>query len=223
MSDNFLPCVAIDPSIKPQAVIIWLHGLGADGHDFAQAVPQLNLPPELGIRFVFPHAPVRPITLNNGYQMRAWYDITGLTLCSREDELGIISSEQTIVALIDREIANGIPSNKIILAGFSQGGALALHTGLRYSKPLAGILALSTYLPLAKKLSTEKHTANYNIPIFLAHGENDPVIPLSWAQMAHQQLQHLNYAPQWQAYPMEHSVSQQEMHDIRQWIIKVCE
>ena len=184
MQNTLLPYVEVNPASTPQATVIWLHGLGADGHDFANIIPELHLPQELAIRFIFPHAPVRAITVNKGFQMRGWYDITGFDLSSREDEPGIKISQQAIIELIKQENAAGIPCHKIILGGFSQGGAIALYTGLRHETPLAGIMALSTYLPLASSLAGEKHPASQSTSIFLAHGINDPIIPLTWAEMA---------------------------------------
>lgn len=221
MNNALLSCIEVNPSSVPKATIIWLHGLGADGHDFANIVPQLHLTEELAVRFIFPHAPIRPITINNGYQMRGWYDITGFDLASREDAVGIKQSQQAIIALINNEIAAGIPSHKIILGGFSQGGAIALHTGLRCEQPLAGIMALSSYLPLASTLAQEKQMANQTTNIFLAHGISDSVIPLTWAETAKQQLTRMGNPVEWHTYPMDHSVSLEEIQDIREWIISM--
>jgi phospholipase/carboxylesterase len=195
--------------------VIWLHGLGADGHDFADIVPQLHLPENLPIRFIFPHAPIRPITINANMRMRAWYDIYSLEDLTQEDEAGILQTEKSINELIRAEIDNGIPSNRIILAGFSQGGAMALFAGLRYPQPLAGILALSTYLPLANQ---PLQTANRNIPIFMAHGRFDPVLPMSLGQQTYMLLKKLNYPIEWHEYPMEHQVCAEEIAAISQWL-----
>lgn len=220
MNDTLLPFVAMNPSTTPKATIIWLHGLGADGHDFTHIVPELQIPERLALRFIFPHAPIRPITVNNGYRMRGWYDITGFSLASREDEAGITETAQAIHKLIQHENNLGIPSNKIILGGFSQGGAIALHTGLRYPETLAGIMALSTYLPLAAKLPVERQAANQATSIFLAHGISDSVIPLAWAEMAKAQLTALGHPVAWHTYPMDHCVSLEEIQDIRVWVEK---
>jgi phospholipase/carboxylesterase len=198
--------------------------LGADGYDFQPIVPQLQLPEELAIRFIFPHAPVRPVTLNNGMKMPAWFDIFGLTPGSQQDEAGIRNAEQRVVDLIDQEIASGIPSEKIVLAGFSQGGAVALQTGLRYPKPLAGILGLSTLLTLAEKLPQELSPANRSIPIFLAHGSQDTLLPIFLGEMVRDFLESLNYPVIWKTYPMAHAVCPEEIRDISMWLQNVlCE
>lgn len=223
MPQTHLSEVEINPAGTPKATVIWLHGLGADGYDFASVIPRLNLAANAGIRFVFPHAPIRPITVNNGYHMRGWYDITGFDLSSREDEAGLNESRQTVIKLIQKENAAGIPSNKIILAGFSQGGAVAFHAGLRHAEKLAGILALSTYLPLASTIAKERSPANQQTPIFLAHGTEDSIIPLSWAEMARAQLTQMQYPISWHTYPIDHSVSLEEIADIGAWLTKVLE
>jgi len=198
--------------------VIWLHGLGADGHDFAPIVQELALP---SVRFILPHAPVMPVTLNNGYAMPAWYDIYGLGLDSRQDEIGIRASEAKIQALVANEIARGIPSTNIVLAGFSQGGAIALHTALRYPQRLAGVLALSTYLPLKSQLEKESSAANQNLPIFMAHGTFDTVITLQVAQLSAEVLNKQGYPLDWHEYAMAHSVSNEEIHDIRHFLSTV--
>ncbi|MBS0350585.1 MAG: alpha/beta fold hydrolase, partial [Proteobacteria bacterium] len=172
------------------ACVIWLHGLGADGHDFAGIIHQLQLPENLGIRFIFPHAPKRPVTLNNGFVMRAWYDIYSLNDLNEQDRAGILSSEAAILQLIQQQLMAGIAATRIILAGFSQGGALALHTGLRFSSPLGGILGLSTYLPLSKQFDNQQ-LANREMPVFLAHGRLDDILPLSLGEMTRDLLQKL--------------------------------
>lgn len=194
------------------ASIIWLHGLGADGYDFKPIAAALNLE---NIRFIFPHAPYRNVTLNNGYEMRAWYDLYGLTLDSQQDEVGIRQSQSEIEALIAIEKSRGILPERIVLAGFSQGGAIALHTALRHEEALAGILALSTYLPLKSTLSDEVHLANREIPIFMAHGSFDTVITAEIAQVSAQTLTKNGYHPMWHEYPMAHSVCDEEITDIR--------
>lgn len=216
-----LPCVEINPPATPIASIIWLHGLGADGHDFASIVPELHLAKEFPIRFVFPHAPMIPVTINNGHVMRAWYDILGLTATTREDKIGIRQSQAAIHTLIEYEKSLGIPANRIIVAGFSQGGAMALHTGLRYPERLAGILALSTYLPLASSLKAEATAANNDLPIFLAHGMQDNVVPYTFAQISQQALQYNGHTIEFHTYPMAHSVCMEELADIAAWLRKI--
>lgn len=200
------------------ATVIWMHGLGADGHDFKPVVNMLNLP---HIRFILPNAPYRPVTLNNGYEMRAWYDIFGLHPDSPHDEAGIQEMQVSINTMIDDEISNGIPANRIVLAGFSQGGAIALHTATRFNQPLAGVLALSTYLPLKNKLSDERHPANQQTPIWMAHGRFDDVIALSTAQSARQALEDAAYPVEWHEYDMPHSVCEQEIDDLRSFLLRV--
>lgn len=214
---QLLESVEIETAASPDASVIWLHGLGADGHDFEAVVPELRLAPTLRLRFVFPHAPVRPVTLNNGMRMRAWYDILQLG-GGPEDEAGVRASRGMVEALIDRERSRGVAARRIVLAGFSQGGAIALHTGLRQGQRLAGILALSTYLPLAGSLKAERSEANLDVPIFMAHGEFDDIIPISRAQQSRQALVAQGYAPQWHSYPMPHSVCGEEIADIAAWL-----
>jgi phospholipase/carboxylesterase len=204
-----------------RASVIWMHGLGADAHDFEPIVPNLEIPPALGVRFVFPNAPVRPVTINAGMRMRAWYDILSPDIPRVEDALGVRDSEQLILRLISREKERGIPSERIILAGFSQGGAIALHTGLRYSEKLAGILALSCYIPLANTLAGERHPANQNIPIFLAHGRFDPVIPIHYGRTTAEQLKSLGYSVERHEYHMGHEVNWDEIADIGDWLIRL--
>lgn len=213
-----LPCVEIDPPTPPQATVIWLHGLGADGHDFEPIVPQLQLQLPIPVRFVFPHAPRRPVTINGGYVMRAWYDIAASDLSRGEDGDGIRESARHLDALIEREIHNGIAPRRIVLAGFSQGGAIALHAGLRYPRRLAGILALSTYLPLAATVALEAHAANRDIPIFMAHGNEDTVVPLPHALISKRSLTELGYPVEWRSYAMPHSLCNEEIADIAGWL-----
>jgi phospholipase/carboxylesterase len=196
--------------------VIWLHGLGADGHDFEPIVPELGL--ELPVRFVFPHAPVRPVTINGGMAMRAWYDIMGFDRNAKEDAAGIRASAAAVTELIDHEIGRGIPAERIALAGFSQGGAIALHTALREPRALAGVLALSTYLPLANTLASERSAANAEIPIFMAHGTQDSVLPLALGESSRRALETLGYAVDWHAYPMPHSVCLEEIGAIGAWL-----
>lgn len=200
------------------ASVIWLHGLGADGNDFVPVVNMLNLP---HVRFILPHAPYRKVTRNNGYEMRAWYDVYGLTPISREDAIGIKESQLQIEQLIAKEVSRGIPAERIVLAGFSQGGAIALHTALRYFQTLAGVLALSTYLPLRANLSAEKNSANQQTPIFMAHGSNDAVITLETCQTSLNLLLEQSYQIDWHEYAMEHSVCTEEIEDIRQFLLTV--
>jgi phospholipase/carboxylesterase len=200
-----------------EKVVIWLHGLGATADDFESIVPMLKLPKD-SIRFIFPQAPVQAVTINNGYEMPAWFDILGLKDQSPEDEVGIARAEKNLRALIEKEIERSVDSKNIILAGFSQGGAVALYTGLRYEKPLGGILALSTYLPLASKLSEEKNEANHAIPIFMAHGKHDDVISLDIAENVKQLLTSLNYKIDWHVYDMAHSVCMEEIEDISKFL-----
>lgn len=205
---------------QPKAAVIWLHGLGADGHDFESILPELDLPPQLAVRFVFPHAPYRPVTLNHGETMRAWYDVYGFDTKGPVDEIGIRDTLEAINALIIREEDRGITAEHIILAGFSQGGAVALNTGLRYARSLGGILALSTYLPLAEVLISEKHSANNSIAIFMAHGHYDPVIPFSVATYSRDYLEHLGYTVEWHEYAMDHTLIWSEISHIRQWLLE---
>lgn len=210
--------IEIATSESIYASVIWMHGLGADGNDFVPVVKMLNLP---HIRFILPHAPYRNITRNNGYEMRAWYDVYGLTPISREDNIGIGESQLEIEQLIAKEISRGIPSKRIVLAGFSQGGAIALHTALRYVQPLAGVLALSTYLPLRANLAAEKNSANQQTPIFMAHGRDDAVITLETCLVSLDLLKAQDYAVNWHEYAMEHSVCTQEIADIKQFLLTV--
>jgi phospholipase/carboxylesterase len=212
------PYVEISPTTAARASIIWLHGLGADGYDLADIVSQLNFPAHLGIRSLFPHAPIRPITLNNGYPMRGWYDILGLDKHSNEDEQGIYAAEQSIHALIAHEESRGIPSHRIILMGFSQGGALALYSALRYPKTLGGVAALSAYLPIASTLTATANPTNKTIPILLAHGTKDMLVPYEFGEHARESLEKLHYTVQWHTYPMEHNICSQEIEDISTWL-----
>ncbi len=210
--------IEISFSVAPSASVIWLHGLGADGNDFEPVVKVLNLP---HVRFILPHATFKKVTANNGYEMRAWYDIFGFTPSSREDEAGVRESQTYVESLINKEVARGIPANRIVLAGFSQGGAIALHTALRQKQALAGVLALSTYLPLKASLAKEKTQANQNIPIFMAHGTFDSVISLTTCRISFEMLQTQQYTLNWHEYPMAHSVNQQEIDDIRTFLLQV--
>lgn len=210
--------IVVNRHPNASASVIWMHGLGADGHDFEPVVQMLNLP---HIKFILPHAPYRPVTLNNGYEMRAWYDIFGLQSDSQQDEVGINSMQATINAMIEAEIVGGVPSQRILLAGFSQGGAMALHTATRFNQPLAGVLALSTYLPLKQKLPQGQHPANQHCPIWMAHGRHDSVIALSTAQLSRQALESASYKVEWHEYEMPHSVCEEEINDIRDFLLRV--
>ena len=210
--------VTLAPAEPAAASVIWLHGLGADGHDFVPIVPELKLAKDPAIRFVFPHAPVRPVTLNGGMRMRAWYDIKTLTAEGRADEGAIRESAARLASLIAAERAAGIASARIVVAGFSQGGAIALHAGLRHDEPLGGILALSTYLPLAASLPAERAEANRATPILMCHGLYDPVLPHGLGVMARDALRALGYAVEWQEYPMQHQVCLPEIQDISRWL-----
>jgi phospholipase/carboxylesterase len=217
MSDLLDP-IEIETTPAPTASIIWLHGLGADGHDFEPIVPELGLPKSTAVRFIFPHAPVRPVTINGGARMRAWYDVTP---DGQQDAGGIRASQAHVEALITRERTRGIAAGAIVLAGFSQGGAMALQTGLRHPERLAGILALSAYLPLPDALAQEASTANRDLPIFMAHGTQDPVIPLSWAKPSRDFLVGQGYAVEWHEYLMPHSVCAEEIADIGHWLPRI--
>jgi phospholipase/carboxylesterase len=206
---------------NPQYCVIWLHGLGADGYDFAPLVPELGLGGKPAVRFLFPHAPKRPVTINNGYVMRAWYDILGTNLARREDEAGVRASQGLIEDMMAHENKRGIAASRMVLAGFSQGGAIALQTGLRHAERLAGIMALSTYLPLADTVAAEHSPANQDVPIFMAHGTQDTRIPLALATASRDKLKALGYSVDWHDYPMPHSVNPTEIRDIGAWLKKV--
>ncbi|HEY2807679.1 MAG TPA: dienelactone hydrolase family protein [Steroidobacteraceae bacterium] len=213
--------VEIETGRTPAGSVIWLHGLGADGHDFEPIVPELVRPGERALRFVFPHAPVRPVTLNGGYPMRAWYDIMALEGGAAQDEAGIRASQQTIATLIARENERGIATEHIVLAGFSQGGALALYAGTRYPQRLAGIMGLSCYLLQGARLEAERTAANLSTPVFMAHGSQDPVVAPVLGEEARRQLLAAGYAVEWHSYSMPHSVSPQEVADIGAWVRRV--
>lgn len=209
-----LPHITVESAPNPTASVIWLHGLGADGHDFAAIVPQLDLSGCRPIRFIFPHAPSMPVTINGGYVMPAWYDIMVADLVRREDAAGIRRSALAIEALIAQEVARGVAPEHIVLAGFSQGCAMALHTGLRHGQTLAGIMALSGYLPLAETLAIERSAANQATPVFMAHGTADPVVVIGRAEASRDTLVSLGHSVQWHTYPMPHSVHPREVADI---------
>jgi phospholipase/carboxylesterase len=219
MSD--LEAIEIETAPSPSVSIIWMHGLGADGHDFVDIVPELHLPARPGVRFVFPHAPMRPVTINGGYVMRGWYDIRDDAGVRREDPAGVRASQKSIEALIQREKERGVLTASIVIAGFSQGGAMALQTSLRYGERLAGVMALSCSLPLADALAAEAASANRDVPIFMAHGTHDPMIPMARAVRARDTLVGLGYRVEWHEYPMPHSVSPEEIRDISAWLATV--
>ncbi|MBL7002501.1 MAG: dienelactone hydrolase family protein [Gammaproteobacteria bacterium] len=213
------PIIVETGTNPPDSCVIWLHGLGADGRDFESIVEQFNFPQDLSIRFIFPNAPMQAVTINQGFVMRSWYDITTRDICSEQDESGIRHSQQTVEQLIQQQMDAGIPSTRIILAGFSQGGVVVLQTALRSQHQLAGVMALSTYLSLDDSLAAEKTQQNQNIPIFLAHGSADPVIEIKWAYQTHATLIREQYKVEWNEYSgMPHSVSLQEIEDINLWL-----
>ncbi len=213
-----LPCIELETQPNPSAAVIWLHGLGADGTDFVPIIPELRLDGCPGIRFIFPSAPSKPVTVNGGYVMPAWYDIIGRNLMDQEDADGIHQSATAITEIIEREASRGIAYDQIVLAGFSQGCAMALQIGLRFPHKLAGIIALSGYLPLASTLAIEKHAANQNTPIFMAHGLYDTVVIPQRAEASYAVLEKMGYTISWNEYPMEHSVNHEEILDISRFL-----
>lgn len=214
---TLLPALVIDPEEQATASVIWLHGLGADGHDFEPLVPQLELAHH-SVRFIFPHAPAQPITINNGMVMPAWYDITSMDLTQGQDAAGIRASEQRLIEWVEHEIEAGIAPERIILAGFSQGGVIALQAGLRYPKRLGGIIALSCYLPLAESFDDENSLSSNNLPLFMGHGHYDQVIPIGRGERSANHIKAAGYRVEWHGYPMEHSVNTEEVADIAAWI-----
>ena len=210
--------VIVEPQGTHRASIIWLHGLGADGHDFEPIVPELGLPADAGIRFIFPNAPMMPVTINGGMTMRAWYDVRSANLREYEDENSIVNSSALIQQYLKNEIDSGIAAGRIILAGFSQGGAIALHTGLRFDQTLAGVLALSTYLPLPQKLEAEADDANQATKIFMGHGAFDPIIPIDQGRTSAERLKAAGYHVDFNEYMMEHAVCLEEIKAIGDWI-----
>lgn len=213
-----LPYVEVDPAQPCDAVVIWLHGLGDSGNGFAPIVPALNLPTNSAVRFIFPHAPVRPVTINNGMPMRAWYDIQSLDFNNRADVQGVEESAAAVKQLIGQEMAKGIPSERIVLAGFSQGGVIAYQLGLGFDHPLAGILCLSTYISQPESLDDRLNEANKKTPIMVMHGEQDDVVPQFLGHGAYQQLQKLGYNIDWKSYPMQHNVCPAQLGDISNWL-----
>ncbi len=221
---TLLECVEVEPASTADASVIWLHGLGADGHDFPPIVPLLGLPAGHGVRFVFPHAPAIPVTINGGMIMPAWYDIRAIDLERSADEAGVRRSVERVRALLEREQERGIPAGRIVLAGFSQGGAIALHLGLRYEQRLAGLLLLSTYIACDCDLERERSSANADTPIFQAHGTLDPMVGLERGVAARERLRALGYAVEWYEYPMQHEVVVEEIEQVGAWLRgRLCE
>ncbi len=220
--NDILEAVEVETAPNPTTSVIWMHGLGADGHDFPPIVETLNLGPA-PIRFVFPHAPMRPVTINGGYVMRAWYDILSPEFGGREDEEGLRASQILVENLIAREEERGSPAERIVLAGFSQGGAISLQAGLRHPKRLAGLLVLSAYLPISHTLAGEASETNHGLPILMAHGTDDPIVPFDRARQSSEMLSKLGYAVEWHQYPMPHSVSPEELDDISAWFRQVLD
>ena len=218
MSAELLEAIEIETAPGPQASVIWMHGLGADGNDFAPLAAEIDLP--VGVRYIFPHAPMMPVSINDGYVMRAWYDISDPAI-RREDQDGVRASQQSVEALLARERSRGIAAARTVLAGFSQGGAIALQTGLRHSERLAGIMALSTYVPLSEQLANEASSANRGVPIFMAHGSADPMIAFARAQASRELLMQQGYVVEWHEYRMQHAVCPQEIADIGAWLARV--
>lgn len=220
MSGVSLEAVEIEPRAAADAAVLLMHGLGADGHDFEPLVAELRLPASPSVRWVFPHGPVRPVTLNGGYRMRAWYDIAAIDRRAPEDEAGIRESAEAVGRLVRRERERGIAADRIVLAGFSQGGALALFTALRWPERLGGVVGLSCYLPLAATLGAEAHPANAALPVFLAHGTMDPIVPAGLGEGSRDLLLAQGYDVEWHAYPMPHSVCGPEVADLRAWLLR---
>lgn len=218
MNTSLLPAVEIPAETDHKATIIWLHGLGDSGNGFAPIVPELKLAPELGIKFIFPHAPVRPVTINNGMEMRAWYDIKSLDMENRADVTGVVESSKQVQKIVEHEIEQGIPSTKIMLIGFSQGGVIALHLGTRFSQKLAGIAALSTYMCQPENLGEQKHQANLDTPILCCHGQQDEVVPMNLGKQAYDTLKHNGFSVSWKEYIMQHNVCLPEIRDISKFI-----
>jgi phospholipase/carboxylesterase len=216
-----LETIEVETARNPDAAVIWLHGLGADGHDFEPVVPEIVRRKERAWRFVFPHAPERPVTINGGMSMRAWYDILGLERTTAEDAAGFRASDALVRQLIEQQAARGIPAGRVVLAGFSQGGAVSLYTALRYPQRLAGILALSCYLPLPNSLPAERAPANAGVPIFMAHGLSDPMLPITMGLGSRDLLKSSGFAVEWHQYPMGHSVCEAEIADIREFLRRV--
>ena len=221
MSDTALQTIELDPGCEARATVIILHGLGADGTDFLPVADELRLGPAGPVRFVFPRAPVRPVTINGGHAMRAWYDILGADIVQREDAAGLRESMRLVRQIVEREVARGVPARRIVLAGFSQGCAVALGAGLRHPERLAGLAGLSGYVPLADTTAAERHAANRDTPVFLAHGRSDGVVPLARGIAGRDLLQALGQPIEWHDYPMEHSVCMEEVQALNRWLLRV--
>jgi phospholipase/carboxylesterase len=220
VSGAHLETAEVEPRAAVDAAVLLMHGLGADGHDFESLVPELCLPASPSIRWVFPHAPVRPVTINGGFRMRAWYDIVAVDRSAPEDEDGIRQSAEAVGHLVRRERERGIAADRIVLSGFSQGGAMALFAALRWPERLAGVVALSSYLPLAAKLEREAHPANAAVPVFMAHGTFDPIVPLALGEGTRDRLRSRGLDVEWHTYPMPHSVCGDEVRDLRAWLLR---
>ncbi|QDH71232.1 alpha/beta hydrolase [Marilutibacter alkalisoli] len=218
---SLLEAVEHETGPSPEWSVLWLHGLGADGHDFAPIVPELVRKDWPALRFVFPHAPIRPVTINNGVPMRAWYDIRDMNLAQRADETGVDQSVAQVEALIEREAGRGIQPSRLLLAGFSQGGAIALAAGLRRTTPLAGLIALSTYLPMPERLAREVTAQAPSQPLFMAHGQFDPVVPYAGGDASAKALRGMGFEVDWHAYPMAHQVCAEQIHDLGGWMSRV--
>ena len=212
-------CVEVSTGADPVGSVIWLHGLGADGHDFEPIVPELRLPADLPLRFVFPHAPIRPVTINGGMHMRAWYDIVSLDSEGRADADGVRESVEILEALIEREVERGIPPEKVAIAGFSMGGAIAIHTALHTGRELAGLMALSTYLPIPDDV--EASAGSRDLPVFMAHGTFDPMVLHQWGKASAERLSAAGFSVEWHDYPMQHAVCAEEIGDIRAWLLGI--
>ena len=221
MTSDLLPAIEIETAPDPTAAVIWLHGLGDDGQGWSEIVPALKVPSTLAVRFIFPHAPVMPVTINNGYPMRAWYDIRENDFNERADIAGVKRSQAQVEALIAREKTRGVAAQRIVLAGFSQGGAIALYAGLRHAERLAGIVALSTYVIAPAALASEAGAANRDVPIFMAHGTQDPVVQFRWAEASRQLLVAAGYNVEWRTYPMPHSAAPEEIEAVANFLTKV--
>jgi phospholipase/carboxylesterase len=221
MPEPTLQTIEVETGDRPGASLILLHGLGADGHDFEPLAQQMDLSALGAVRWVFPHAPVRPVTINGGYRMRAWYDLLGTEMMRREDEPGLRASLAQVLALVARERARGVPARRIVLAGFSQGCAMALLSALRCEERLAGVAGMSGYLPLASLTAAERHGANQDLPVFLAHGRMDPVVPMAAGTASRDLLKALGHEVEWHAYPIDHTVSAEELEALRGWMLKV--
>ena len=219
------PPVIVETGQNPVGSVIWLHGLGADGHDFEPIVPELRLPADLPLRFIFPHAPIRPVTINGGMEMRAWYDIVSLDAAGRSEESSVRESAQSLLTLIEAEIERGIEARRIVLAGFSQGGAVVMHAGLRYPTPVAGLMLLSTYVPIPHAFAAEVTESDASqprsVPIFMAHGTFDPMLPLALGKESAGMVESAGYTIDWREYPMAHGVCPQEIADIRDFLLEV--